>query len=78
MVYSKTNLNINGDRIYPCFRPFWIGSASDRFLPMGRKKKESEGIKAQVTKDSNKQKLKNKTTQNCGQRGEREKTHRKF
>jgi len=34
MKYSKDKLKINSDKAPPCFRPFWIGNASDKFEPM--------------------------------------------
>ena len=33
MAYSKAKLKSNGDRAFPCFRPFLIGNLSDTFLP---------------------------------------------
>jgi len=32
MTHSETKLKNNDDKASPCFRPFWIGKASDRFL----------------------------------------------
>jgi hypothetical protein len=32
MAYSKAKLKSNGDRASPCFRPFWIGDVSDKYL----------------------------------------------
>jgi hypothetical protein len=32
--YSKAKLKNNGDKASPCFRPFWKGNLSDRFLPI--------------------------------------------
>jgi len=32
MAYSKANLKSNGNKESPCFRPYWIGNASDTFL----------------------------------------------
>jgi hypothetical protein len=32
--YSKAKLEISGDRVSPCFRPFWIRKLSDKCLPI--------------------------------------------
>jgi hypothetical protein len=34
MAYSKAKLKSNGDRASPCLRPFLIGNAPDKFLPI--------------------------------------------
>jgi len=34
MTYSKEKLKSSGDKASPCFRPFRIGNASDRILPL--------------------------------------------
>jgi hypothetical protein len=34
MAYSKAKLKSNGDRESPCFRPFLIGNAPDKCLPI--------------------------------------------
>jgi hypothetical protein len=35
MTYSKAKLKSNGDKLYPCFRPFCIGNASTDFYLWG-------------------------------------------
>jgi hypothetical protein len=32
--YSKAKLKSCGGKVYPCFRPFWIGKLSDKYLPI--------------------------------------------
>jgi hypothetical protein len=34
MAYSKANLKSGGDKTSPCFRPFWIGKLSEKYLPV--------------------------------------------
>jgi len=34
IAYSTAKLKSNGDKVSPCFRPFWKGNLSDRFLPI--------------------------------------------
>jgi hypothetical protein len=34
MAYSKAKLKCSGDGASPCFRPFWIGTISDKCLPI--------------------------------------------
>jgi hypothetical protein len=34
MEYSKAKFKSNGNKASPYFRPFWIGNASERVLPM--------------------------------------------
>jgi hypothetical protein len=34
MAYSKANLKHSGDKSFPCFRPFWMGKLSDKYLPI--------------------------------------------
>jgi hypothetical protein len=34
VAYSKGKLESSGDKASPCFRPFWIGKLSDKWLPI--------------------------------------------
>jgi hypothetical protein len=34
MAYSNAKLKSSGDRVSPCFRPFWTGKLSDKSLPI--------------------------------------------
>jgi hypothetical protein len=34
MANSKAKLKSSGDKASPCFRPFWIGKLSDKYLPL--------------------------------------------
>jgi hypothetical protein len=33
MTHCKTKLKSSGDKASPCFKPFWAGELSDKYLP---------------------------------------------